>query len=89
MEKGHKLKVEKEEEELIIAKEELKEFKRTYKQVPVPDFSCPVCLDTMGPPKKIFECERGHLIFEDCTKRPEIKTCPKCRRPDQNPPPPQ
>ena len=81
MEKGHKLQVEKEEKELAGVKEELKVFKRSHKQIPDPDFDCPVCLDTMAPPKKILECERGHLICEDCMKRPEIKTCPTCRGP--------
>ena len=81
MERIHKIHVEKEEEELAVAKEELKTFKRTHKPSPGPDFDCPVCLEMMAPPKKIFECERGHLICENCMNRPEIRTCPTCRGP--------
>ena len=79
METCHRVQVEKEEEVLVAAKEELKDFKRSQKQIPRPDFDCPVCLEMMAPPRKIFECERGHLLCEDCMKRPEIRTCPTCR----------
>ena len=80
MKNYHQQQVQKEELELSSVQEELKEFKKSHK-ITGPDFDCPVCLDVMAPPRKIFECERGHLICEDCMKRPEINICPTCRGP--------
>ena len=43
------------------------------------EFECPVCLEVMLPPKKIFQCANGHLICERCKNHPEIRSCPSCR----------
>lgn len=40
---------------------------------------CPVCLDEMRPPKKIFQCSNGHVICELCKSNPEVRSCPTCR----------
>ena len=40
---------------------------------------CPVCLEEMKPPKKIFQCSNGHVICELCKNNPEVRSCPTCR----------
>jgi len=40
---------------------------------------CPVCLEGMRPPKKIFQCSNGHVICELCKNNPGVRTCPTCR----------
>ena len=40
---------------------------------------CPVCLDEMRPPVKIFQCSNGHAICEHCKDNPNVKLCPTCR----------
>jgi len=40
---------------------------------------CPVCLEEMRPPKKIFQCSNGHVICEHCKNNPEVRSCPTCR----------
>ena len=34
---------------------------------------CPVCMEEMKPPKKIFQCSNGHVICELCKNNPEVK----------------
>ena len=43
------------------------------------DFECPVCLEYMRRPFKIFSCRNGHFICSDCVSNPKIKLCPICR----------
>ena len=38
------------------------------------DFECPVCYETMAPPSRIFQCNNGHLICEDCKSHSEVCT---------------
>merc|ERR1711983_591347 len=40
---------------------------------------CPVCLEEMKPPKKIFQCSNGHVICELCKNNPEVRSYPTCR----------
>lgn len=40
---------------------------------------CPVCLEEMKPPKKIFQCSNGHVICELCKGNSEVRSCPTCR----------
>ena len=40
---------------------------------------CPVCLDEMRPPVKIFQCSNGHALCEECKDKPEVRSCPICR----------
>lgn len=42
---------------------------------------CPVCVEVMKPPRKIFQCSNGHIICEQCKKNPAVKVCPTCRVP--------
>ena len=43
---------------------------------------CPICYEKMGPPVKIFQCSKGHLLCETCfTKiRDSTKVCPYCNQ---------
>lgn len=38
---------------------------------------CPICMEKMTPPKKIYSCTSGHSICENCTDR--VSECPTCR----------
>jgi len=40
---------------------------------------CPVCLELMYPPIKIFQCGQGHALCGRC--RPKCRNCPTCRGP--------
>ena len=40
---------------------------------------CPVCLEEMKPPRKIFQCSNGHAICEYCRHHREVTCCPTCR----------
>lgn len=40
---------------------------------------CPVCLELMHPPIKIFQCAQGHALCGIC--RPKCRNCPTCRGP--------
>ena len=42
-------------------------------------FDCPVCLEEMKPPKKIFQCSNGHSFCETCKMNPALRSCPVCR----------
>ena len=46
-------------------------------QVSAPE--CPVCLDQMLPPLRIFQCRDGHLICEICRDGLQATKCPECR----------
>ena len=37
------------------------------------DFECPVCYEVMAPPSRIFQCNNGHIICEDCKCHNEVK----------------
>ena len=37
--------------------------------------SCPVCLETMAPPVRIFTCGNGHLICSTCQPRVVLGKC--------------
>ena len=39
---------------------------------------CPICLETMGPPTKIYQCSNGHLVCGNC--KPSLVTCSFCRK---------
>jgi hypothetical protein len=41
---------------------------------------CPVCMEEMAPPTRIFQCGTGHLLCGVC--RPKLQECPsKCGQP--------
>merc|ERR1719244_1282005 len=44
------------------------------------ELECPVCMEEMKPPRRIWQCSDGHPICEICKKKPEVKCCPTCRK---------
>ena len=40
---------------------------------------CPVCLELMRPPTRIWQCPQSHLVCETCRDRLENLKCPSCR----------
>jgi len=44
------------------------------------EFECPICLDLMLPPRKIFQCIRGHPTCSWCLSQ-GLTFCPTCRGP--------
>ena len=47
----------------------------------LPTPTCPVCYETMKPPRRIFQCNNGHLVCEVCKNQPQLRGCPTCRQP--------
>lgn len=41
---------------------------------------CPVCLEEMVPPTRIFQCGNGHLVCETCKNGLRPCICPECRQ---------
>eukprot|EP00092_Neocalanus_flemingeri_P071949 GFUD01088459.1.p1 GENE.GFUD01088459.1~~GFUD01088459.1.p1 ORF type:complete len:564 (-),score=177.63 GFUD01088459.1:118-1809(-) len=50
-----------------------------HKSVTISEMECPVCLEKMAPPKRIFQCRQGHAICGNCFEKPQVKKCPTCR----------
>lgn len=44
------------------------------------EFECPICLDLMLPPRKIFQCIQGHPTCSWCLSQ-GLTFCPTCRGP--------
>jgi len=44
------------------------------------ELECPVCMEEMKPPRKIWQCADGHAVCELCKKKPEVTCCPACRK---------
>ena len=42
-------------------------------------FACPVCLELLRPPLRIFQCPEGHILCENCKENPALVHCPQCR----------
>ena len=72
------------ETEIHLARKQLHTFDRCYntsesaslggvgKNIFEKDFECPVCYEVMSPPSRIFQCNNGHLICEDCKAHSEV-----------------
>ena len=43
------------------------------------EFECPVCLDIMSSPIRIYSCSNDHFICSKCLTKPKLTTCPQCR----------
>jgi len=44
------------------------------------ELECPVCMESMKPPKRIWQCSDGHAVCEPCKKKPQVTCCPICRK---------
>ena len=52
------------------------ELNQRKSQVP----ECPVCLTIFQPARKVFQCEAGHFVCEECFQNPAIQdSCSVCR----------
>lgn len=40
---------------------------------------CPVCMELMSPPVRIWMCPSSHIICEPCKNQVEGRLCPTCR----------
>ena len=40
---------------------------------------CPICLQSLKPPVRIYQCVEGHYFCETCKQNRHMKTCPYCR----------
>ena len=40
---------------------------------------CPICLEWMRPPTRIWQCPQSHLVCETCRQQLENFRCPSCR----------
>jgi len=76
--KEHKSKISQKE----MLEDEMKTRFSSRQPAPVPSPSslvpeCPVCLERMPPPVKIFTCPNGHFVCGNC--EPNVTNCPTCR----------
>jgi hypothetical protein len=69
-----RIKKEMEEKKLEDVKKssEEREDKELQKTI-VALFKCPLCDDTMSPPKKIYQCMDGHILCKKCRKSDEVQ----------------
>jgi len=44
------------------------------------ELECPVCMEEMRPPRRIWQCSDGHPVCERCRRKPEVNCCPTCRK---------
>lgn len=44
------------------------------------ELECPVCMEGMRPPRRIWQCSDGHAVCEFCRKKPQVNCCPTCRK---------
>lgn len=44
------------------------------------ELECPVCLEEMRPPTRIWQCVSGHPVCDTCIRSPRVKECPTCRQ---------
>lgn len=57
-------------------------IKRKYEQEEdEEDFApeCPLCMEIMTPPKKIYQCSEGHLVCSVCKPKMQNNICATCR----------
>ena len=50
---------------------------RTPASVP----ECPICLESLYPPTRLYNCPEGHVVCWEC--RPKVTICSLCREPFQ------
>merc|ERR1719318_2502135 len=48
---------------------------------PPPAPECPICLESLAPPARLYNCPEGHLLCSDC--RTKVQICHSCRKPLQ------
>jgi len=58
----------------------LKRLEISSKKNDLPCPECPICFEDMKPPMRIVQCKSGHLICLQCGDRPEVLSCPTCKK---------
>ena len=48
---------------------------------PTPAPECPICLESLAPPARLYNCPEGHLLCSEC--RTKVQICHSCRKPLQ------
>ena len=48
---------------------------------PTPAPECPICLESLAPPARLYNCPEGHLLCSEC--RTKVEVCQLCRKPVQ------
>jgi len=48
---------------------------------PPPAPECPICLESLAPPARLYNCPEGHLLCSEC--RTKVQICHSCRKPLQ------
>ena len=78
------------EANLVKIRDELMKDMNNYGNAAFPDdveklesargiLECPICMELMKPPARIWMCPSNHLVCETCRDRLEGKLCPSCR----------
>ena len=44
------------------------------------ELECPICLEEMRPPMRIWQCVSGHPVCDTCRRNPRVSECPTCRQ---------
>eukprot|EP00090_Calanus_glacialis_P006188 TRINITY_DN14856_c0_g1_i1.p1 TRINITY_DN14856_c0_g1~~TRINITY_DN14856_c0_g1_i1.p1 ORF type:complete len:604 (+),score=165.54 TRINITY_DN14856_c0_g1_i1:579-2390(+) len=75
----------KQTETIVKLKEDLVKAERqrviAQKEEDEDQFACPVCMELLKPPLRIFQCPEGHILCENCKENPSLVHCPQCRVP--------
>ena len=67
------------EKDMGLIGEGMKSAKDTGMEAAKSQLECPVCLEMMKPPTKIWMCPQTHLVCEECREGMVNNVCPTCR----------
>lgn len=80
-----KLTKESEKKKLAQEMEKLKQKQTTHYRHStidnVKDYECPICFEIPLPPRKVYQCNNGHVYCSECKEKPGMSLCPQCRVP--------
>ena len=65
---------------LQTAKDNFDMTKLVQQSTSYSELECPVYLEEMKPPVRIWQCLSGHAVCELCRKSPLVRDCPTCRQ---------
>ena len=74
------------ERDCVVKKNKKKDLVRKLQHIIDPSASaptpsapeCPVCMEIMTPPTRIYNCPNGHLVCAAC--KPKVSLCTICRK---------
>jgi len=77
------IKIKKHNEQILTLEADLQRAERqrvvAQKDQEEEHFACPVCMELLKPPLRIFQCPEGHILCENCKENPSLVHCPQCR----------